>query len=636
MSRRMLFRSLLVVSTLSSATLLAQQPLKNITQTTPAAKAGQTTPAAKAGQAPAAGNATAPAGPLDKIPMVVAVIDGQTISRDKIADACIKRFGTTVLDNLLNKQLILQACEAKGIKITQADVNNEIDRVASKVNLSTKLFLETLEKERDISPQQYASEIVWPMLALRALAADKINVTPQEVDSIIQSEYGPKVQVRMILVSQAEKAQDLYRQVLAQPEIFRRVAKEHSEDGASASVEGLLPPIRHNSGDDKLEQIAFQLKENEISPVFKVGEMNVILQCVRHFPPTTPDPQFLPAIKERIIDQLRDVRLGKAADELFAVLQKNSKVTAVIGNPELEKQYPNVAGFINNQPVAREQLAKDCIDRHGRSVLRGEINRVLLVEALKKANITVTDADLSAELAAAADAMGYLKSDGKPDVEGWLNVVMKEEKVNYDIYIQDAVWPNAALKKLAAGDVQITDEDVQKGYEANFGPRAEILVAVLSNQRDAENVFRQARQSLTEKNFGELAAKYSVEPVSRSNYGKIPPIRRHGGMPTIEKEAFALKAGEISGVIAWNDQFCILYKQGETKPILQELAAVKDEIYREIRIKKLNVAMRKKMDAMLKNTPIENFLEGSVSMGSPVVQASAAGANGQPVKPANR
>ncbi len=118
-------------------------------------------------------------------------------------------------------------------------------------------------------------------------------------------------------------------------------------------------------------------------------------------------------------------------------------------------------------------------------------------------------------------------------------------------------------QKLAAGDVQITEEDIQKGYEANFGPRAEVLVAVLSNQRDAENVFRQARQSLTEKNFGELAAKYSVEPVSRSNYGKIPPIRRHGGMPTIEKEAFALKPGEISGVIAWNDQFCILYKQGK-------------------------------------------------------------------------
>lgn len=603
---------------------LAQQPAKN----SPSNGKGNSLANAPTKAAP-----TQPASVLDKVPKVVAVVDGQTITREKIADACIQRFGTIVLDNLLNKQLILQACEAKGVKITQADVNNEIDRTAAKVNLSTKLFLETLEKERDIAPQQYASEIVWPMLALRVLAADKIAVTPAEVEQVIQSEYGPKVSVRMIAVSQTEKARDLHQQATAQPESFRRLAKQHSEDGASASVEGLLPPIRRNGGDDQLEQIAFQLKENEISPVFKIGELHIILQCVRHYPATPPDPQTLPIIQERIVDQLRDQRLGKAADELFAVLQQNSKVVAVIGNPELEQQYPGIAGFINNQPVARDQLAKDCIDRHGRTVLRGEINRTLLTDALKKASLTVTESDLNTELSIAADSMGYLKPDGTPDTEAWLKSVMEDEKVNYNIYIQDAIWPAAALKKLCENEVQVTEEDMKKGYEANFGPRAEVLVVVLSSQRDAENVFRQARQALTEKSFSELAAKYSVEPVSRSNFGKIPPIRRHGGMPTIEKEAFNLKPGEISGVIAWNDQYCILYKQGETTPILQDFAAVKDEIYNEIRSKKMNVAVRRKMDLLLKNAQIENFLEGSVSLGSPVTQTSSNNSTAQPGKP---
>jgi parvulin-like peptidyl-prolyl isomerase len=624
MLRRNQFIASLVLPTLLATSTLAQQPPKN------PPLAGRTNPATNPAAKPAAGAQPVQANVLDKFPPVLAVVnDGQTISREKIADACIQRFGTIVLDNLLNKQLILQACDAKGIKITQADVNNEIDRVATKLNLSPKLFLETLEKERDIPPDQYASEVVWPMLALRALAADKIAVSPQEIEKVIQSEYGPKVSVRIIAVSQAEKAQELHRQVAAQPEIFRRVAKEHSEDGASASVEGLLAPIRQNGGDDPLEKVAFQLKENEISPVFQVGEMHVILQCIRHYAAAMPEPQVLVAIKERIVDQLRDQRLGKAADELFAVLQKTSKVTPVIGNPQLEQQYPGIAGFINNQPVARDQLAKDCIERHGRQVLRGEINRLLLGEALKKASLTITEADIKNELASAADGMGYLKPDGTPDIDAWLKTVMEDEKVNYNIYIQDAIWPAAALKKLAEGDVQITDDDLKKGYEANFGPRAEVLVIVLSNQRDAENVFRQARQSLTEKSFSDLAAKFSVEPVSRSNFGKIPPLRRHGGMPTIEKEAFALKPGEISGVIAWNEQFCILYKQGETKPIVQDFPVVKDEIYKEIRNKKLAVAVRRKMDSLLKSANIENYLEGSVSA-APVVQASATGAPAKP------
>jgi hypothetical protein len=126
---------------------------------------------------------------LEKLPNVVAVVNGQTITRDKLAQECLRRYGPLVLDNLLNKHLIMQACQAKDIKITQADVNEEINREANKFGLTTKLFLQAIEEERDVTPEQYASEIVWPMLALRALAADKIAVSKAEIDSVIQSEY---------------------------------------------------------------------------------------------------------------------------------------------------------------------------------------------------------------------------------------------------------------------------------------------------------------------------------------------------------------------------------------------------------------------------------------------------------------
>ncbi len=563
-------------------------------------------------QAPAS-PAAAPS-PLDQIPKVVAVVNGKTISREKLADECLKRFGTLVLDNLLNKHLILQACAAKGITITQADVNAEITRVATKFGLTPKLFLEAIEQERDISSAQYSSEIVWPMLALRALAADKIEVSQVEVDKIMQAEYGPKVQVRMIAISQADKAQQLLQQANATPEQFRRLAKEHSEDAASASVEGLLPPIRRNSGDDQLESIAFQLQPDQISPIFQVGNMHIFLQCVRHLPATPPNAQLLPAIQQRIEDQLRDQRLGKAADEIFATLQQNSKVVSVIGDPDLEAKYPGIAGFINNQPVPRDQLAAECISRHGKEILRGEINRTLLIGALQAANKKVLQPDINAEVDRAAESMGYIKRDGTPDPDAWLKSIVEEEGASVDLYIEDAVWPSVALKKLVEDEVQLTNEDLQKGFEANFGPRAEVLAIVMSNQRTAEEVFRQARQGLTEQTFGELAAKYSVEPVSRSNFGKVPALRRHGGQPTLEDAAFKLQPGEISGVIALQDQYVILYKQGETQSIVQEFEAVREELEKEIREKKLRLAMSQKLDALLKNAQIENFIEAMVQL----------------------
>ncbi|MEZ6136033.1 MAG: peptidylprolyl isomerase [Pirellulaceae bacterium] len=582
------------------------------------------------------GQTPATTSPLDKIPKVVAVVNGQTISRDTLADECLKRYGTIVLDNLLNKHLILQACKAKGISITQADISAEINRVASKFGLTYKLFLQAIEQERDITAEQYSSEIVWPMLALRALAADKINVTDQEIEQAIRSQYGPRVQVRMIAVSDAAKAQELHAEVTANPDQFRRVAQEQSEDAASASVYGLLPPIRNNGGQDELERIAFQLQPNQISHVFQIGEMHVMLQCNQHLAATPPSPQLLPAIQQRIADELRDARLGTAADEIFASLQKNSQVVTIIGNAELEQKYPGVAAYINQQPVPRTQLAAECIARHGKEILRGEINRLLLNNALKTASKVVSQQDITDEVARAADTMGYIKNDGTPDPGAWLKSITEEEGASVELYIADAVWPSVALKKLVEDEVQITQEDLQKGFEANFGPRAEVLAVVLSNQRTAEEVFRKAREELTEQNFGQLAAQYSIEPVSRSNFGKVPALRRHGGQPTLEEAAFQLAPGQISGVIALKDQYVVLYKQGESSPIVQDFEAVRGELEKEIREKKLRVAMSKKLDTMLGAAQIENFIEPMVQMSGPVVPVAGTQSTGQVTPAVNR
>ncbi len=334
-------------------------------------------------------------------------------------------------------------------------------------------------------------------------------------------------------------------------------------------------------------------------------------------------PQAIQSIQENIADQLRDKRLGEAANEIFANLQKSSQIVSVYGNKELEAKHPGIAAFLNQEPIPMEQLAAECVLRHGREILRGEINRKILEGALKAANLQVTQADIDREISRAADALGFIKNDGSPDVEAWLKSVIEDETTSIDLYVHDAVWPSCALKKLVESTVQVTDEDLQKGFEANFGPRAEVLAIVLRDQRTAQDVWQQARQNLTEPAFGELAAKYSTESVSRSNYGKVPPIRRHSGQPTLEAEAFKILPGEISGVIAMEDQYVILYKQGETRPIVRDLDAVRPEIHKEILEKKLRLAMQNKLDELLKNSQIDNFIEQTTQTPLPASQSAA-------------
>ncbi len=131
----------------------------------------------------------------------------------------------------------------------------------------------------------------------------------------------------------------------------------------------------------------------------------------------------------------------------------------------------------------------------------------------------------------------------------------------------------------------------------------------MSSQRRAQQVWEMARKNLTLENFGELAAKYSIESGSRVLKGEVPPIRKYGGQPLLEDEAFSLKPGEISGVIQVDDKYVILFCEGYTKPVEVEPAAVRDLIYADIREKKQRLAMAEYFEHLQESATVNNFLE---------------------------
>ena len=555
-------------------------------------------------------------------PVIVAAVNGQTISRDELAKLCLKRSGQEVLDSVINKYLIMQACQAQQITISQKDVDDEIGRIATKFNLTTAMYLKLIEDQRDILPEQYAADVVWPMLALRSLARDKATVSQQDIDKAYQAEFGTKIQVRMLAVSDEKKARDLWQQAKAKPDTFKTIAKQHSEDPASASVEGLLPPIRRLGVDDPIEKMAFSLQPNQISDVFSVANMFITLQCVRHISANPPSTEQIAEIQKGIRQELEDVKLRELAETIFATLREQSSVVKIMGNPELEKQYPGVAAMINRQPIPLATLEAECIKRFGPKVLDGAIHRKLLEGALESIGAKVEQADIDQEIARAAVYYGMVNNDGRPNIEAWLKEVLKDDGSSIELYISDVVWPTVALKKMIAGKVTVSEQDLQKGFESNYGPRAEVLAIVCSNQRTAQEVWQMARDNPTDQFFGELASQYSVEPSSRSNFGKIPPLRRHSGQPTLEEAAFKMQPGELSGIIETGGQYVVLRSQGRTTPVVAELSAVRDELTKDILEKKQRLAMEKHLDNLLTAAQIDNWLVPKSQLGTSATQAS--------------
>jgi parvulin-like peptidyl-prolyl isomerase len=465
---------------------------------------------------------------------------------------------------------------------------------------------------------------------LRKLAGSRLTIGREELTREFDTQYGPMVRVRLIAVGNPEKAKKLQAQAAAHTadqNHFGNLAKSDSEDAASASLKGVIQPIRMHGSYKEIEDAVFNMADGEVSPVIYAGGQYVILKREGLIPAQHVTFQQMAPRLEEI---LRDRKMHVVAKEIFERLQKDAKdkIEWVWNDPAQRRKMPGVAAVVLGSPITIRELAEECIARRGPATLEGLINRRILEQACRRQNVTATEADIDAEIAAAATAGLKPKPDGSPDVPAWLDLVTKKQHSSLDVYRNDVVWPVAALKKLVQSKVQVTEEDLRKGFEANYGPRVRCLAIVLDTERRAQQVFEEARKKNTAEHFGELAAQYSVEPGSQALRGEVPPIKKHSGQPRFEEEAFALKPGELSGIIQVGDKFVILRCEGRTQPVNVDFAAVRDEIYRDLYEKKLQLAMAEKFESLQEAAVVDNYLAGTSH--SPKPSAKPASAPGVP------
>src|SRR5207244_2597875 len=101
-----------------------------------------------------AGAMTKSAPPPSSTLQVMAVVNGEQITRTDLGRECIRRYGEEVLESMVNRQLIADACAQKGIQVTDADVSVEIDKVAGRFGLSRDRWLTLIREERSLNEEQ--------------------------------------------------------------------------------------------------------------------------------------------------------------------------------------------------------------------------------------------------------------------------------------------------------------------------------------------------------------------------------------------------------------------------------------------------------------------------------------------------
>lgn len=254
----------------------------------------------------------------------VAKVGEETISYEYVAEECFKRYGREVLDDLIHRMIIQKACEKNQITVTEQEISEEINRIAKRFNLEADQWLQMLQAERNISQLQYRQSVIFPMIALKKLASENIEVDEKEMKEAFIRNYGPRVKARMIMFDNLRRAEAGHEQVRENPEDFEQLAAKLSIDPSSRALGGQIPPIPRNNGNEQLEKEAFKLKVGQISPVVEVGPGRyIILKCEGR---TDPVVTNMDEVRDVIYEELKEQKTQASVAKTFEQIKKETIV----------------------------------------------------------------------------------------------------------------------------------------------------------------------------------------------------------------------------------------------------------------------------------------------------------------------
>ncbi|MDX1902213.1 MAG: SurA N-terminal domain-containing protein [Gammaproteobacteria bacterium] len=148
-----------------------------------------------------------------------------------------------VLNQLIDKQLQLQIAHDAGVKITPAEVNEAIKRIADQNHASVDALYQAMAAH-GMSKTDYRKEIQTEMLLQKVQqqeVAPKVSITPEEVDALIKhssTEHPPTFNYQL---------EDFYVPLSDNPSTSDiATAKNQAEKAAQSLREGKNPSVQKN------------------------------------------------------------------------------------------------------------------------------------------------------------------------------------------------------------------------------------------------------------------------------------------------------------------------------------------------------------------------------------------------------
>jgi foldase protein PrsA len=164
-------------------------------------------------------------------------------------------------------------------------------------------------------------------------------------------------------------------------------------------------------------------------------------------------------------------------------------------------------------------------------------------------------------------------TNGKVSATKWKKVLTDNHTTEANVLdnIKDGLLRQAIYTKLTK-NVTVPDSAVQAYYTKNkktyATPASRVIRHILvKNKSLADKIYSQLATS--DAQFGALATKYTIDPGSKKNGGKLGSIQKGQTVPSFDKVAFSIPTGKVSKPVKSSYGWHVIEATADTVPASQ-------------------------------------------------------------------
>jgi len=271
-------------------------------------------------------------------------------------------------------------------------------------------------------------------------------------------------------------------------------------------------------------------------------------------------------------------------------------------HPELRAISGLRALVVNGDEISMDEVRERAFLHHGPYIAQGMIEELLLEQEARRREVTVTDEEVEAKVAALREELG-LRS------ERTLESYLRTYRVTLD-WLRHKARYSVLVDKVLADQVHITDREISQHYQVNRNAfrRGEVVgLRLLSfpSEQAANAALGELRKG---RSFQEVAKEVSKDPTAAEVHlyerGQLPPLP-----PDFEVAIFSAPMNQAVVIHAQNAHHLIRVEQ-KIDPRQFALDEVRDLIEQQLRRQKLEkVVLPNWIRMQLANASIEFIRE---------------------------